>query len=214
MFETAGYPAEVAALLAALCTNRIPADVWHGFPQFGSPADRWYHERLYEQPHLPQGVPTSPALANLVAYRLDCRLQGLAAAAGARYTRYADDLLFSGGSEFAARVRRFLPHVGSVVLDEGFATNVRKTRIMRQAGRQCAAGLTINQHANVPRDEYDRLKATLYNCVRRGPASQNMAGVPEFRLHLAGRVAYVESVNPLRGTRLRALFRQITWPDV
>lgn len=214
LFETAGYPAEVAALLAALCTNRIPADVWHGFPQFGSPADRWYHERLYEQPHLPQGVPTSPALANLVAYRLDCRLQGLAAAAGARYTRYADDLLFSGGSEFAARVRRFLPHVGSVVMDEGFATNVRKTRIMRQAGRQCAAGLTINQHANVPRDEYDRLKATLYNCVRRGPASQNMAGVPEFRLHLAGRVAYVESVNPLRGTRLRALFRQITWPDV
>ncbi len=82
---------------------------------------------------------------------------------------------------------------------------MRKTRIMRQGGRQCAAGLTINRHANIPRDEYDRLKATLCNCVRRGPDSQNTAGVPEFRSHLEGRVAYVESVNPLRGTRLRDL---------
>jgi len=214
LFQTAGYPAEVAALLAALCTNQVPDDVWQGFPQYGSHEDRWYHERLYRQAHLPQGAPTSPTLANLIAYRLDCRLQGLAAAAGASYTRYADDFLFSGGSEFAARARRFLPHVWSIVTDEGFAANIRKTLIMRQGGRQSAAGLTINRHANIPRDEYDRLKATLCNCVRRGPDSQNTAGIPEFRSHLEGRVAYVESVNPLRGTRLRDLVRQINWLHV
>ncbi len=78
-----GIRTEVAALLAALCTNQVPDDVWQDFPQYGSTEDRWYHERLYREPHLPQGAPTSPALANLIAYRLDCRLQGLAAAAGA-----------------------------------------------------------------------------------------------------------------------------------
>jgi len=51
---------------------------------------------LYSRPHLPQGVPTSPALANGCAYRVDCRLRALARSAGAEYTRYADDLAFSG----------------------------------------------------------------------------------------------------------------------
>ena len=211
VFRTAGYPDEVAALLAAFCTNRVPDDVWPAFPQYGTIEDRWYHERLYQHAHLPQGAPTSPALANLVAYRLDCRLHALAAAVGAHYTRYADDLLFSGGGEFAARDRRFLAHVGSIVMDEGFCINARKTCIMRQGRRQSAAGLVVNRHANIPRDEYDRLKATLYNCVHRGPASQNAAGIVHYRSHLDGRVAYVESVNARRGERLRALFQQIHW---
>ena len=43
---------------------------------------------------------------------------------------------------------------------------------MRQGRRQRAAGLTVNAHANIPRDQYDRLKATLYNCARRGPAGR------------------------------------------
>ena len=127
LFLTAGYPGEVASMLAGLCTNQVPDTIWEDFPQFGSPQDRFAHEALYRRPHLPQGAPTSPALANLAAYRLDCRLHGLASAAGARYTRYADDLLFSGGGEFAVPCRRFLHHVYALILEEGFAPHLRKS---------------------------------------------------------------------------------------
>lgn len=87
VFRTAGYPEDVCQTLGSLCTNWGPRDIWERFPQYGDLRDRWRHERLYDRPHLPQGAPTSPALANLCCYRLDCRLAGLARSLGGHYTR-------------------------------------------------------------------------------------------------------------------------------
>jgi len=165
----------------------------------------------YSRPHLPQGAPTSPALANLCTYRVDCRLAGLAKSAGAEYTRYADDLAFSGSEALERRIERFSTHVAAILLEEGFAVNHRKTRIMRRGVRQHLAGLVANQHVNVIRSDFDRLKATLTNCVRLGPESQNRDARSHFRLHLDGRVAFVEMVNPARGARLRRILEQIRW---
>ena len=61
--------------------------------------------------------------------------------AGAEYTRYADDLAFSGGEEFERGVERFSAHVAAILMEEGFHVNHRKTRIMRQGVRQRLAGL-------------------------------------------------------------------------
>ena len=166
---------------------------------------------LYGHPHLPQGAPTSPALANLCFHRVDCRLRGLAESAGAVYTRYADVLAFSGGEDFGRSVERFSTHVAALLLEEGFFVNHRKTRIMRQGVRQRLAGLVANRRVNIPRTDFDLLKATLTNCVRDGPAGQNRGGHPDFRLQLDGRVAFVESINPAKARRLRELFRQIRW---
>jgi hypothetical protein len=71
--------------------------------------------------------------------------------------------------------------------------------------------VVANQRMNVMRPEFDRLKATLTNCVRHGPESQNREAHPQFRSHLQGRVAFVESLNAQRGQRLRSLFEQIQW---
>ena len=68
-----------------------------------------------------------------------------------------------------------------------------------------------NQHMNIKRPDFDLLKATLTNCVRKGPESQNRAAHPKFQQHLEGRVAYVESINPKKGKRLRALLETINW---
>jgi RNA-directed DNA polymerase len=206
LFRTAGYPRQVARLLTALCTNCVPVDVLEARPV----ADRDAQERL-RWPHLPQGAPTSPALANLCVHRLDRRLAGLARALAAGYTRYADDLVFSGGEELERSLRRFQVMVCRLALEEGLEVNTRKSRFMRQGVRQQVAGIVLNEHPNIQRAEYDRLKATLTNCVRHGPASQNRAAHVDFRAHLAGRVAYFAQVNPARAARLQQLFRRIDW---
>jgi RNA-directed DNA polymerase len=191
-FRTIGYPESVADLLGGICTTSAPQALCKLLP-------------LHGQPHLPQGAPTSPALANLCFRRMDCRLTGLAQAAGASYTRYADDLAFSGGEAFERCVDRFPAHVAAILSEEDFRVNHRKTRIMRQGGRQHLAGLVVNDHLNIRRADFDLLKAILTNCARRGAGGEN-------RAHLEGRVGFVESISPAKGLRLRSILDQISWP--
>jgi RNA-directed DNA polymerase len=207
LFATAGYPVDVARLLTAFCTNVVPDDVW----SVVRGAENWEEQQHYRCPHLPQGAPTSPALANLCAYRLDCRLHGLAQAAGGVYTRYADDLAFSGAEQLERSARRFQVNVARIALEEGFEVHTRKSRFMRQGVCQQLVGVVVNAHPNIRRTEYDRLKAILYNCVRHGPASQNRDGHEDFRAYLLGRLAHVTMLNRPRGQRLRTLFERICW---
>lgn len=171
----------------------------------------WLERHALKSPHLPQGSPCSPALANLCAYRLDIRLASLAQSLGATYSRYADDLAFSGGPEFARAGDRFHIQVAAIALEEGFRVNTRKTRQMRQGVRQQVTGIVVNAHPNVGRDEYDKLKAILTNCVRHGPASQNRESHPNFQAYLAGRISYVKMVNKNRAAKLQRLLDAVSW---
>ncbi|GAB7190775.1 hypothetical protein NUM3379_14820 [Kineococcus sp. NUM-3379] len=211
VFRTAGYPEPVAHVLTGLCTHRTPSAVLAAMPPGGGPEDRFGLRRWLREAHLPQGAPTSPALANLCAQRLDRRLAGLAAAGGATYTRYADDLVLSGGEDVRRRADRLVASVAAIAGEEGFAVNPAKTRVQGAGGRQVVTGLVVNARPNVPRAEFDALKALLHNAARTGPEAQNREGHPDFRAHLAGRVTWVESVNPARGARLRAEFERIAW---
>ncbi|MDR8729678.1 reverse transcriptase family protein [Burkholderia pseudomultivorans] len=211
LFDTLGYPAEVARMLTALCTNRVPSARLLA-PDLRDRFD-WTGRQRYRNRHLPQGAPTSPALANLCAFRFDMRLAALARSLDATYTRYADDLAFSGGATLARAIDRLQVRVAAIAFDEGFALQLRKTRVMRRGARQQLAGVVVNRHPNLARDEFDLLKAILTNCVRHGPASQNRDAHADFRAHLAGRVAHAAALNAARGAKLRALFERIAWGD-
>lgn len=211
IYLTAGYPSQVAYRLAALSCRVTPELVFDNFP--GTRSELQQARSLYRRPHLPQGAPTSPALANRCAFRLDCRLNGLAESAGAHFTHYADDLLFSGDESFSRALRRFVPQVIAIAIEEGFEINRHKSRVMRQGVRQIATGIVLNEKLNVPRDEFDQLKATLHNAVRFGPESQNRTNRADFRNHLAGRIVWIEQLNPARAQKLRRLFDRISWPQ-
>ena len=211
IFWTAGYPDQVTTLLEALCTNVTSATVLNEFGNDAAADLKW---KRYRSRHLPQGAPTSPALANLAAYRLDCRLSALAQKVGADYTRYADDMIISGGTDFEHCLSRFRVLVAAIIHHEGFEIRHRKTRCMKSGNRQQVAGIVLNKRMNIPRHEYDNLRALLYNCIRFGPTSQNCDRRPRFRAHLAGRIAYWSMICPDRCQKMVVLFDAIKWGEI
>ena len=171
----------MAAALAGLCTAPTPEAVLAAHPREAVDlAQRFLTNARLRDAHLPQGAPTSPALSNLAAWRLDRRVAGLAAGFGATMTRYADDLAVSGDEAFGRSLRFFIARVGAIALEEGFRVNQRKTRVMRQGRRQSLCGVVVNDTANLPRRERDRLRATF--STLRAPAStaRTATGAPTF----------------------------------
>jgi hypothetical protein len=216
IFRTAGYPESVAHSLTALATNVVPSGLWQSLARPADSAQIDAHHRLGRRlatPHLPQGAATSPALANLAAFRLDRRLTGLAASLKVSYTRYADDLTFSGPARLVRAANTLRRAVAEIAREEGFSVNDHKSMLATRAGRQRVCGVIVNERLNVSRHEYDVLKAILHNARVHGPASQNREALPEFRAHLLGRLSWVQSLNPERGEKLRRQFTSIVWQD-
>lgn len=197
LFRWLGYPPKVAHILGLLCTTRDVGFTgpWD-FPNFAR--------------HAPQGAPTSPHISNLLCWSLDRRLTGLAKRFGARYTRYADDMAFSGGEDFKRGLARFIPMLRRVVVDEGFHLHEGKLRVLRAGQRQQVTGLVANAKPQPPRAEFDTLKAILHNARNAGSLeSQNRDGHKDFAAHLRGRIAWIAKHNPERGAKLERMLREV-----
>jgi RNA-directed DNA polymerase len=215
-FRTIGYRPAVAHVLTGLCTNVVPETVWEVVSRTsGSDASargaRFRLGRRLATPHLPQGAPTSPALANLAAFGLDRRLAGLARTLDLGYSRYADDLTFSGSARLRRSRRVIEALVVRIAREEGFAINADKTALRTRGSRQTVCGIVVNEHPNVTRIEYDRLRALLHNAARDGPRAQNRGAVLDFEAHVRGRVAWVSALNPGRGEKLQRMFERVDW---
>jgi RNA-directed DNA polymerase len=221
IFRTAGYPEPVAHTLTGLTTNVVAQSVWQQVQPPAGPARIGAHHRLGRRlatPHLPQGAPTSPALANLAAFGLDRRLSGLASAHDLAYSRYADDLTFSGSVRLLREADRLRATIAAIAREEGFAINQQKSILATRAGCQQVCGIVVNEHPNVPRVEYDTLKAILHNLGRDGPPGAGPPGDPRgtsagYRAHLLGRIAWVASLNPERGHKLRRRLDAVSWDE-
>lgn len=201
LFRHLGYSDEVAAVLASLTTYR---------PKLGKDTVLWPGV-------LPQGAPTSPALANLACRRLDKRLDRLAAKYGAAYTRYADDLTFSFKKAPPVALGRFLWWVDGICQQEGFNERPDKRRILRSKHQQRVTGIVVNggsgarsgnDKVHVPRLDKRTFRAILHNCETKGVASQ-AKGREDFAAYLRGYAAYVLMVEPPLGKKLVAQVEQL-----
>ena len=185
IFQSLGYGDRVAVVLALLCTSWLPGT----------------RRRV-----LPQGAPSSPALSNLAARRLDRRLAGLAASLGYRYSRYADDCAFSGSPRpLGALIRT----VRRIVRSEGFSLHEGKLRIHRRGARQVVTGVVVNQTPAVPRAERRRLRALLHQAQYTGLEAQNRTEHTHFTSYLQGKIAFIRMINPAHAHPLHAALRRV-----
>jgi RNA-directed DNA polymerase len=113
---------------------------------------------------LPQGAPTSPALANLAFAPCDARLEQLATSHSMTYTRYADDLFFSGETLPSEKVTAL---IARMVGQHGFQLNLRKTRVMGPNERRTAVGLVTSCRAQPPRRLRRRLRGMFHRAQLR-----------------------------------------------
>lgn len=201
-FEELGYSPAAATILALLCTEAPRRLVEYA----GRPLHVATGLRC-----LPQGAPTSPALSNLIARRLDARCLGIARKLGFTYSRYADDLSFSTHEPAAlARIGYLLARIRHIARDEGFAVNEKKTRVLRPSSSQRVTGIVVNgAEPRIPRATVRRLRAILHQAEKTGLEAQNRDGHPDFANYLAGMLAWVRMVSPQQAEPLMAAFRRV-----
>jgi hypothetical protein len=184
-----GYGYVVATVLAVLMTEAERQPVQVDGNVFHVPVG---------QRQCVQGAPTSPGLCNAIALRLDRRLAGLARSLGFVYTRYADDLTFSG--DRAGHVNVLREKATRIIREEGFAVNEAKTRVLRKGRCQRVTGVVVNQVLGLSRRERRRLRAMIHQLrpnLQVGPAD------PSCVAHLRGKLGYLAMLNPDQAAALR-----------
>ena len=159
---------------------------------------------------LPQGSPASPMISNIVAKHLDDRLVKLAEKYKVTYSRYADDITFSGENN----VKNIIPIVNEIVKEENFFVNNQKTRYSYFYQRQEVTGLIVNKRVAVPREYIKKLKQDIYYCKKFGVISHLEKTNNQkhfFKEHIYGRVYFVNMINKELGRELLKDLDSIEW---
>lgn len=161
---------------------------------------------------LPQGAPTSPGLANVAAERLDHRLSRFCDRRQVVYTRYADDLTFSGELVTASSTKRTIERI---IRDEGFIPHETKARYLGKHQRQSVTGIVVNDHVNWPRDRRRWLRQEVYYLSRYGVDEHlrrrevDERGYKEF---VYGHVYALNMVRPAEAARYLKTLDGVDWP--
>ena len=169
VFRHLGYPKNIAQYLASLCCLNG---------------------------HAPQGAVTSPALSNVIARRLDARITGIAKKYQVNYTRYADDMTFSG-----ERIsKRFQSYINKIVEEDGFRINQDKTRFIKGKHQKIVTGISISEDKlTVPKSKRREVRQHVYYINKYGLAEhQKKIGNndPIYMERLIGYLHFWKSIEP------------------
>jgi retron-type reverse transcriptase len=202
LYRSLGYGEQVATILALLSTE---ADM----QQVELDGDHYYVKQ--GERHLPQGAPSSPALTNILCRRLDARLRGAAQSLGFRYTRYADDLTFSGGRDSAKNLRKLQWRLERIVAEEGFQLHPDKSRVMRNSTQQEVTGIVVNEKPSIDRKTLRRFRALLHRMEHQGPESCHWGNSPNVLSAAKGYANFVAMVDKRKGRRYLDQIERIVW---
>ena len=190
----------------------LKLDILHFFDsiRYSTVKDKVFPEEIYAEPlrilltmlcyhkdALPQGAPSSPAITNIILYEFDELIGQWCWEWNIAYTRYCDDMTFSGDFD-PVEVIRFV----SLELKKlGFLLNEQKNRIQRPGQQQTVTGIVVNEKLSIPTDYRRKLRQELYYYRKFGIQEHLQKiglEIPEetYRMQLLGKVNYVLQIHP------------------
>lgn len=210
IFRGIGYSPAVSYDLASLCTIRISDEKYEVMP---SNKKLWFgHLNSIHYPVLAQGAPTSPALSNLICRKMDARFEKYAIKNGLQYTRYADDLTFSGDDPKKLPKTAF---VMKIVSEEGLKLNYNKIGTYGRESRQEVTGVLVDgDRPRVPQKFKRQIYRHLHFCKKFGTwkhFKNVMPDVGNARQWLYGKIFYVNNIEPEEGKKMLALADSLDW---
>ncbi|MDY0081171.1 MAG: reverse transcriptase family protein [Ignavibacteriaceae bacterium] len=212
IFRKLGYHPNLAVDLSKLCTCKIPKTYFDTF----NDDEKEIFKDIFEKEIavLPQGAPTSPLLSNLVLRKLDKRLNGIALKKGAKYSRYADDITFSGKFENLPK----LSFIKRVISSENFHINWSKVRKFKKGQKQIVTGLLINERIRIPKKFKKEIYRHLHFCIKFGAKQHFDYLKTNHNLDkgfqkdwLLGKINYVNAIEPDEAKKMLELFNKIEW---
>ena len=217
MFTALGYHPNLAVYFAKLLTVTSTYSYKKQLM-----ADNVFPSSHYSSAVLPQGSPASPAVANIIATKLDIRLRKLSARFGVHYSRYADDLVFSG----QASALPPYPLIKKIIEEEGFFVNKDKIAYQKQGTKQIVTGLLVSERVTVTKTLRNEIRKHIYYAGKKGvqnhlewlkehkqlPERLSKRNLSSYREWLLGKIFFVRSIDRTLGDKFLDDFQDIDWP--
>ncbi|MFC6101223.1 reverse transcriptase domain-containing protein [Olivibacter domesticus] len=144
---------------------------------------------------LPQGAPTSPYLSNLVLREFDQKISDYCINNNIRYTRYADDLTFSG----EVKSLKLKNLVEAELNKLGLELNPDKTKLRKFSQRQMVTGIVVNEKTQIPKFERNFIRNEVHFLTRFGLKDhlrKTKNKRENYLLHLLGKINFALHINP------------------
>jgi RNA-directed DNA polymerase len=168
IFRSFGYSNLISNLLAKLCTR---------------------------EDSLPQGAPTSPYLSNIFLKEIDNKIGTYCLEKKIKYTRYADDLSFSGKFDEKSLLLFVEKNVNSI----GLKINVEKTKLMKSGTRQTVTGIVVNDKPQVVFHKRNKLRQEMFYIKKFGLVDHikhQKIKQANYLEHILGQVNFILQINP------------------
>lgn len=207
LFHSLGYSKLLSLQFARICTITVPKNTIltkikkNSIPKWMHWNNRKY--KIYNEKQigfLPQGAPTSPALANLIASKMDYDISELAIKNDFIYTRYADDLFISSQNSKLTKeeVTKIVYQIYQILPKYGFKINQQKTKIIGPGARKVILGLLVSnkvtlmksRKAHLECELYYFIKDPIYHCQNR-----NISNIFSYSNHLKGLLSFIYGID-------------------
>lgn len=214
VFQKMGFAKNLSYSFSKLCTSKHHDKYWQDF----SYSEKLTLKELFEERPsiLPQGAPSSPTLANIIATNLDRRFDALAEKMNFSYSRYADDLTFSIKNEGKLPP---LYLIRKIVNEENFFINENKVSYMHRGSKQYVTGLSVTNGVHTSKKYRKEIERHIHFCRKYGVESHLQRNKKEFPLYnslkfhdyLYGHICFIHSVDEKASKKLLENFNKINW---